>query len=135
MSFSKITHHMTRNAETQQYKINRVTPIIRLNQYNEVVLLQGGGFYAPEGQPIKEVPGWVYSAMQNLTPAALDEAGFSEVPKAPKNVSTAPELDKGLFQCEKCGKIMDERSKEKHMAEHNKSTVAQPTAKTETEEA
>lgn len=133
MSFSKIIHHMGRVPETQQYKINRVTPSIRLAQYNEVVLLQGGSFYSPEGQAIKEVPGWVYMQMQNLTPAALSEAGFKEVPKAPKNVSTEPTIEKGLWQCDHCGKMMDERLKEKHLAEHSKSTIAQPTSKPEAE--
>lgn len=127
MSFTKVTHHMTRIAETQQYAINRVTPIIRLGQYNEVVLLQSGSFYTAEGQPIKEPPGWVYLAMQNLTPKSLADAGFKEIPKAPGKLSTEATLEKGLFQCEKCGKIMDERSKEKHLAEHAKSTIVQPT--------
>lgn len=131
MSFSKITHHMSRIAETQQYKINRITPIIKLSQYSESIFLQGGFFYSDDGQsiPTSKLPGWVFSAMSSLTPAALASAGFKEVPKPDSSQLSAPSLAPGMWQCPECAKTMDERNREAHLAKHAKHANAQPAAK------
>lgn len=122
MSFSHVTHHMGRIPETQQSKVIRTTPIIRLGNYGDVVLLQGGRFFYDNGEEVKDLPGWVYGAMERLTPAALKEAGFSELPKA------APGIDTRLIEptaakewtCPVCTKSMPEDNKIPHIAKHNK---------------
>lgn len=121
MPFSPITHHMTRVAESQLYKINRVTPIVRLGQLSDVVLLQGGQSYSEDGAPC-ELPGWAYAAMARLTPAALKDAGFDAAPEPPAGVlvpEPMKEVLPAMWQCPACNRVLDEGARESHIAKHN----------------
>lgn len=132
MTFSHITHHMGRRDGTQQSVITRVTPIVRLGFGSEVVFLQQGNFYDASGKPYddKTLPGWVLGEMSKLSDEALDSVGFKRPDAKPSDgpVGTVE------WQCPECGKMMDERNKEPHLAKHARhKDVKAPPAETKKE--
>lgn len=88
-AFSQVVHHMTKLPGQQGYRITAVTPLTRLSNLGETVLLQHGQFWDAGGNPLKTLPSWVFAEMRKMSPAALKEVGFSEVPATPKD---APEF-------------------------------------------
>lgn len=121
MTFSHVTHHMGKTPETQNHKVVRVTPIVRLGYMGEVVLLQGGRSFSDDGEELA-LPGWAYEAMARLTPAALKEAGYDALPEAPKGLDTSMTDAKApaLFTCPVCAKVMQDDNRVPHLAKHNK---------------
>lgn len=120
MAFSHITHHMVKVPETQQYRVGRVTPVVRLGCMSEAVYLQGGKCYSAEGDEM-ELPTWAYGQMALLTPTTLQEAGFAEVPTPPGGkveVTPQPKAPT-MWQCPACEKLVEEGAKEAHIAKHN----------------
>lgn len=119
--FSHITHHMGRVADTNQYEVTRITPIIRLGVAGSSCYLQGGHCYDEGGKPM-DLPGWAYGEMAKLTPAALKEAGYDSVPTPPSDVKIILDsaVAAGLWQCPDCGKLVDPTDKENHIAKHNR---------------
>lgn len=115
MPFTHITHHFARVPDTQQYKVTRVTPIVRLTQLGDTIYLQGGRCYTAEGVEM-DLPDWAPAAMAKLTPAVLKEAGYDAIPSAgPASSVEAPEL----WQCPECHKVMDPGAQAAHIAKHN----------------
>lgn len=100
-----------------QYRVTRITPIVRLGFGSEVVFLQQGNFWDASGKAYDDatLPGWVLGEMSKLSDEALDSVGFKR-PDAKPSASPVPE--KKEWQCTECGKIMDERNKEPHLAKH-----------------
>lgn len=121
MSFSHITHHMGKNAESLQYKVVRTTPIVRLGYMSEVVFLQGGRSFSADGEEM-ELPGWAYEAMSRLTATSLKEAGYDAVPTPPKGTDTSMPDTKPpkTFTCPACAKVMQDDNRIPHLAKHNK---------------
>lgn len=125
-SYSPITHHMSKVDGSNMYAVTRVTPTIRMAVYGESVLLQNGRVWDDAGKELKpdDYPGWLYTEMGKLTPAALREAGFecSLKPQGAVEESRIPPTTMGTasWQCPDCSKVMDERSKEAHIAKHNR---------------
>lgn len=121
MTFSHITHHMGKSSDTNNHKIVRVTPIVRLGYMGEVVNLQGGQVFSSDGVEMA-LPGWAYEAMSRLTPTALKEAGFDRVPEPPKGTDTAmPDATApALWTCPACAKVMEDGNRIPHIAKHNK---------------
>ena len=121
MTFSHITHHMGKTPDTQNHKVVRVTPIVRLGYMGEIVLLQGGRVFSDDGEEMA-LPGWAYEAMSRLTPTALKEAGFEAVPTPPKGLDTTMPDAKApaMFTCPACSKVMEDGNRVPHLAKHNK---------------
>lgn len=84
-TFSPVVHHMTKLAGQQGYRITAVTPLTRLSNLGEVVLLQHGQFWDAGGNALKTLPAWAYAEMRKMSPAALKEVGFAEAPEQPKD--------------------------------------------------
>ena len=121
MSFTHVTHHMGKQADSQNYKIVRTTPIVRLGYMSEVVFLQGGRSFSADGEEMV-LPGWAYEAMSRLTAASLKEAGYESVPTPPKGTDTTmPDaVAPKLFTCPACAKVMQDDNRIPHLAKHNK---------------
>lgn len=121
MTFAHTTHHMGKVADTQQSRIVRTTPIIRLVSMSEACYLQGGHCYSDSGDEM-ELPPWAYGQMERLTPDALKEAGFTAVPTPPGGKAEAEQQVEHVpqpWQCPACEKLVEEGAKAAHIAKHN----------------
>lgn len=109
---------MGKDSNSQQYRVVRTTPIVRLGFGSEVVFLQSGNFYDASGKTYDEatLPGWVKGEMSKLSDDSLKSVGFTR-PNAKPSEQPAGAQN---WQCPDCGKIMDERNKEPHIAKHRK---------------
>lgn len=120
-TFSHITHHMGK-LDNGMYAVKRVTPIVRLGSSSESVYLQQGNFYDASGVVLEpeSLPGWVGIEMRKMSPAALKDVGFEEVPStlSGKLQTSQSQSLVAEWQCPECGKMMDERNKEPHLAKH-----------------
>jgi len=83
MAFTQVVHHMTKSEGSNSYRITRITPVTRLSESGEVVLLQGGRILDAGGAPLESPPAWAYAAMSKMSAAALKEVGFNAVPEKP----------------------------------------------------
>ena len=60
------------------FRLAEINPALRLSNGPEQVWLQKGSFYASNGDPIPQdkLPGWLPSALEATSTAALAEAGY-----------------------------------------------------------
>lgn len=114
-SFSPVVHHMTKLAGQQGYRITSITPLTRLTNYGEVVLLQHGQFWDAGGNALKTIPAWAYAEMRKMSEAALKEVGFAAVPEQPKE---APEFLDPETVAEKKADLDERRSAARVRGKH-----------------
>jgi hypothetical protein len=71
-------HVSEREPGTQNYRVTKVYPAMRLSSAGQVVYLQHGRYWTPGGDPIrsKDLPDWVTSELKKCSPAALAEVGI-----------------------------------------------------------
>lgn len=74
--FTLKPHTFERIEGTQQYRLTKVIPYVRLGNDNESVFLQAGKMFYVSGEVVKTPPAWVKEEMGKMTAKALAEVGF-----------------------------------------------------------
>jgi hypothetical protein len=103
MSLQMNPHEFSTHPETGVPVLVRTTPYTRISHEREPpVFLQRGLVYPDGGQkpiPEEEWPGWLIGEIQRLTPAAQEEAGFTDfVQKLNKSSEPAKEPPSTKYQ-------------------------------------
>lgn len=75
MSFSLMPHEFTK-VGSQQYRVSKIRPYIRLGHENEALYIQDGKVWTEDGVEVKAVPAWFKEEARKCNPAALAETGY-----------------------------------------------------------
>lgn len=85
MPLSLKVHHHERVPGTQESRLTRLTPYLRLSHKEDPpVYIQGGAVYSEGGPALETLPDWFHAELAKLSPAALQEVGWKSAPAVKK---------------------------------------------------
>lgn len=135
MAFSLKVHHYEKIPGSQQSRLVRVTPYVRITRDSHPPLyVQGGGVYGEGGQRVETLPAWFDEEMARLSPQMREQVGWRSVAQtftASNEATTsftvatsepAPAKPVKSWTCpaEGCGQEMPTTKKGMHIARHRK---------------
>lgn len=80
----KVQHH-ERVPGTQESRLTRTTPYLRISHGQDApIYIQGGVAYGEGGPAIETLPDWFHAELAKMSPAALAEVGWKSAPAVKK---------------------------------------------------
>lgn len=129
-------HHHEKLPGTQESRLVKTTPYVRLCRQDPVtkitappIYVQGGRAYGEGGPELATLPDWFEEEMAKLTPKLRDEVGWTgpatERAAGVAVASSSVREDVGspprsTWSCPECHKQMSTRNKGLHIARHRK---------------
>ena len=92
MALDKIVHRYSRIRESNLARLVNLNPYVLISKKgSDSVFVQGGMFYNAAGHPLSkgQLPDWVISALNSLTPSTRREVGLPAVPQEDEEADDA----------------------------------------------
>lgn len=94
-------HVFERDPGSQNYRLSKIYPAMRLSQSGQSIYIQHGRYWSPGGDPIrsKDLPDWVAAELKKCSPAALADVGIHiKVEEEKPVVPESGKMDDSKFQ-------------------------------------